>query len=146
VSTGKDSKTMPITAEYADGYERTFGTPTRERGTFIYDKRLGKCVPIEEYTPDEPDLARNAPIMVDRFMEGASTQDGVDIGSRRKRKDYMRATGSADASDTSPAYFAKIRAEKEAAVTRKTHETVAEIARTDTRHLRKAVDEMRRKR
>lgn len=35
----------------------------------------------------------------DSYMDGVRTADGVDIGSRRKRRDYMRAAGVADASD-----------------------------------------------
>lgn len=37
--------------------------------------------------------------MVDRFMEGDRAPDGTDIGSRAKRRDYMKAHGVADASD-----------------------------------------------
>lgn len=37
--------------------------------------------------------------MVDRFMEGERAPDGTDIGSRTKRRDYMRANGLADAGD-----------------------------------------------
>lgn len=39
------------------------------------------------------------PLYTDRFMEGHHTVDGVDIGSRAKRRDYMRANGLADYSD-----------------------------------------------
>lgn len=38
-------------------------------------------------------------LMVDRHMEGERAPDGTDIGSRTKRRDYMRANGLADASD-----------------------------------------------
>lgn len=37
--------------------------------------------------------------MVDRYMEGEHAPDGTDIGSRAKRRDYMRANGLADAGD-----------------------------------------------
>lgn len=41
----------------------------------------------------------NTLIQCDRFMEGDRAPDGADIGSRNKRKDWMKATGSADYSD-----------------------------------------------
>ena len=37
-----------------------------------------------------PRTALNAPIMVDRFYEGARATDGTDIGSRQKHREYMR--------------------------------------------------------
>lgn len=39
------------------------------------------------------------PLFTDRHMEGDRATDGTDIGSRAKRRDYMRANGLADASD-----------------------------------------------
>jgi hypothetical protein len=38
-------------------------------------------------------------IQCDRFMDGDRAPDGTDIGSRQKRRDWMKATGSADYSD-----------------------------------------------
>ena len=35
----------------------------------------------------------------DGYMDGVQAPDGSDIGSRRKRRDWMRTTGSADLSD-----------------------------------------------
>ena len=37
--------------------------------------------------------------MVDLFMEGDRSPDGVDIGSRKKRKDWMRAADVVDHGD-----------------------------------------------
>lgn len=98
---------MPVTPEYEEGYERTFGERKPQRGTFIYDKRLGRCVPIEEYRPEETAEARYAPIMVDRFYEGATTQTmnernemvTVDIGTRKRHREYLRENGLATADD-----------------------------------------------
>lgn len=45
------------------------------------------------------DERSGALFMVDRYMEGERAPDGTDIGSRTKRRDYMRANGLADASD-----------------------------------------------
>lgn len=85
--------------------------------------------------------AINAPILVDRFMEGASTQDGVDIGSRAKRREYLKATGSADASDFSRSYFERARGARDRQASESTRKTVAEVAKLDTRHLRKYIEE-----
>lgn len=72
--------------------------------------------PVEVTPGAEPEgfnLAEGRqPLFTDRFMEGHTTVDGVDIGSRRKRADYMRARGLADASDFSTAYYEKKKAER----------------------------------
>lgn len=39
------------------------------------------------------------PLFTDRYMEGAHAVDGTDIGSRRKRAEYMKANQLADAND-----------------------------------------------
>lgn len=39
------------------------------------------------------------PVVTDRYMEGVRALDGVDIGSRRKRRDYMRARDLVDFDD-----------------------------------------------
>ncbi len=85
--------------------------------------------------------AINAPILVDRFMEGAQTADGVDIGSRLKRREYMKATGSADASDFSRGYFEKVRSARDNSVKESTRKTVAEVSKMDVRHLPKFIEE-----
>lgn len=71
-----------------------------------------------EVTPDfqaTPERSGNA-FMVDRFMEGAVTTDGVDIGSRSRRREYMKAHGVTDSSDYS-GHLAKA-AERRAAIFR----------------------------
>jgi hypothetical protein len=54
-----------------------------------------------EVTPDYQAQAERSGsnLMVDRWLEGSRTTDGVDIGSRRKLNDYMKAAGVAHASD-----------------------------------------------
>ena len=52
-----------------------------------------------EVSPDFQAYAERVPLATDRFMDGDMAPDGTDIGSRQKRRDWMRATGSADASD-----------------------------------------------
>jgi hypothetical protein len=115
--------------------------------TFRYDcpKCGGKdckgSVDVSIAPPLESENAISAPIMVDRFMEGAVATDGTDIGSRRKRKDYMRATGAADRSDYGPGYGERVRAARERAVSESTKQTLAEVSRLDPRHLRKYMEE-----
>lgn len=44
--------------------------------------------------------APRQPLRVDvSYMDGMRATDGADISSKRKRREYMRATGAADASD-----------------------------------------------
>lgn len=58
---------------------------------------LPSGVPVgEDY---QPPGAERAPLFTDRFMEGQRAQDGTDIGSKAKRRQYMQAMGVADASD-----------------------------------------------
>ena len=88
MSTGADNKSMPNTAEFEAGYERTFGNRSPQRGKWVWDPSARVLVPIGEYVP--PPRALDAPIMVDRFYEGALATDGTDIGSRQKHREYMR--------------------------------------------------------
>lgn len=108
---GEGVVSQAATDEYREAHQRIFGDKPVQRGRFIYDARLGKCVPADEYEP--PSEARAAPIMVDRFMEGQRATDGTDIGSRQKRKAYMTAHGVADYDDFKNVR-AKAQAEKEA--------------------------------
>ena len=56
-------------------------------------------MPLEVGEDWAPPDAERMPLYTDRFMEGQTAQDGTDIGSRRKRADYMKANNLADASD-----------------------------------------------
>lgn len=98
---GEQIVSQAQTKEYDDNYERIFGVKKPTRGKFVYDKKLGKCVPIEEYVPEQEEgsYAIHAGIMVDRYMEGVAATDGTDIGSRRKRREYMKVNNLADADD-----------------------------------------------
>lgn len=60
----------------------------------------------------EPELAANAPILAGRFYENTAATDGTDIGSRRKHRDYMKAKGWTTSSDYGPAYYEKLRADR----------------------------------
>lgn len=162
MSTGADAKTMPVTTAYEDGHERIFGPSapvaqrtarrtyvsrcsacdgvTFEPGALLFDCRGcgGKsCYGLVD-TSIAPALreeheARSAPIMVDRFMEGAVSTEGVDIGSRQKRRDYMRATGATDSSDYGKDWGDRVKGTKEREMQKLTRETVAQVAYTDPR-------------
>lgn len=111
MSTGADPKTMAITPEYADGFERTFGNRKPQRGRWVMDPATAKLVPADQYHP--PEKACHAPIVTDRHYEGVRATDGADIGSRRKRKEYMRRNGLVDGDDVGPKYQARVRAERQ---------------------------------
>src|SRR5689334_8280259 len=94
---GKPITTEAVTKEYEDGHARTFGTPTgRKGGRWVFDEKAGKMVPFEDYRrPGEARLE----ISTDRHYENTATVDGTDIGSRRKREEYMRVHGVTDPRD-----------------------------------------------
>lgn len=132
MSTGADPKSMPGTAEFRDGYERTFGDRKPQRGRWVYDQRQQKLVPAHEYIA--PEIALTAPVMVDRFYENTVAIDGkTDIGSRKKYREYLKRTGFAHSSDFSPEFCEKQRKAKDAESSKRTRETVARIAYTDPR-------------
>jgi hypothetical protein len=89
------------TPEFTDGYARTFGDRGVLRGKWVFDKAQQKLVPADEYQP--PARALDAPIMMDRFYEGTTYDLGggqvADIGSRRKRKAFMKELGFVDHDD-----------------------------------------------
>lgn|GEM_PF-959026 len=91
MSTGADNKTQAITPEYAEGYERIFGDRKPSRGRWVYDEAQQKLVRAEDYRA--PEVALNAPILSGRFYEGSVAQDGTDIGSRAKHREYMHSNG-----------------------------------------------------
>ena len=95
---GEDIVSQANTEEFERGYERTFGADRKpQRGRYVWDEAQGRLVNADEYTP--PPSALSAPVMVDRFMEGVCTTEGIDIGSRRKRREYMKTNNLADADD-----------------------------------------------
>jgi hypothetical protein len=100
------------TQAFDEGYDRTFGEPSKERGRFVWDEAQGRLVRAEDY--HAPERALDAPIMMDRFYENTCATDGVDIGSRRKHRQYMRERGLTTVDDYKET-FAKKAAEREAA-------------------------------
>jgi hypothetical protein len=69
------------------------------RRRYVYRPNAQGEVDAVEVTPDYQCHEERAPLFTDRFMEGHATVDGVDIGSRTKRREYMSSRGLADASD-----------------------------------------------
>lgn len=69
------------------------------RRRYVYRQNEQGEVEALEVTPDYQRHEERVPLVTDRFMEGHATADGVDIGSRTKRREYMRSRGLADADD-----------------------------------------------
>lgn len=140
---GEAVVSQAATPEYRDNHSRIFGERKPQRGKWIWDEVQQKLVPADEYHP--PRAAKYAPVMVDRFMEGSVATDGTDIGSRAKRREYMRREGATDASDYKPGWGERVRSSKEAEARAATQKAVAELAKVDTRNLRNAVEALRKR-
>lgn len=103
---GEQIVSQANTEQFRDGYERTFGERKPQRGRWIYDSEQGRCVPADEYRA--PAAKCGTGIMADRVHEGTFYDDGervVDIGSRQKRRAFMRERGVQDATDCSKAWL-----------------------------------------
>lgn len=108
------------TPEFDEGYETAFGPSSDEIRTpkrTVYVYRGGRMVERggEDDTGayDSSDEAR-LHIVSDLYMDGTRTADtGEDIGSRRKRREYMERNGLSDMSDWK-GYWAKKAKEREA--------------------------------
>ncbi|HAM41748.1 MAG TPA: hypothetical protein DCP69_10560 [Candidatus Omnitrophica bacterium] len=97
---GQAIQTQPQTKEFDEGYERTFGKDRSPiRGRFVQRPETGELIPASEYVRPASTRALDAPIMAGRFYENVCTVDGVDIGSRKKRREYMRSNNLADTDD-----------------------------------------------
>lgn len=93
--------------------------------------------PVEVTPGAEPEgfnaSAERMPVFTDRYLEGDRAPDGTDIGSRAKRRDWMRQAGVADASDYRQ-YWERARQQREAwrsgqaPVSREMETTVGRIA------------------
>ena len=85
------------------------------RRRFIYRKNeeTGEVESIE-VSPDFQTVEARTPNYTDSFMDGARATDGTDIGSRAKRRAYMKANNLADSSDYRETW-ARAAKEREAA-------------------------------
>lgn len=108
------------------------------RATYYYRPKHPKADAhgfVDSRDLDEvPQVPQHVPIVTDLYMDGHVAVDGTDIGSRRKRQEYMRETGSLDASDFSRGYFQKEKQQRERAEESATKQSVIE----SWRRLRKA--------
>jgi len=69
--------------------------------------------------------AVDAPILTGRFYENTKTTEGVDIGSRRKHRVYMRDRGLAPTSDFSPQFYESQKKAEQLADKKDRRETIA---------------------
>ncbi len=128
--TGEGIVSQASTDELREAHERIWGDKPVQRGRWVWDPEAQKLVRAEDYCP--PSMARDAPIIADRIHEGTHFDDGervVDIGSRRKRREFMRRTGVEDAADASPQWFEGKRKEKDRQVDRSTDAAFESAAR-----------------
>lgn len=93
MSTGKDNKTMPLTPEYADGYERVFGKREPVRGRWIQHPVTGELIPESQYVRPRIDEAVNHVVIDRHYWNTASHLDGRDISTRKRHREYMKEKG-----------------------------------------------------
>lgn len=117
-----DPRTMPVTREYAEGHERTFGNTEKKPGRYVWDPVAKALVPVAEYEPNR-DAAKSR-LFTDRYMEKDRATDGTDISNRRRRKEYMKMRGLADASDYKPDYSERVRARQDREETKSIRDSV----------------------
>jgi len=120
---GEGIVSQASTDEFREGYERTFGDKKPTRGRWVWDEKAQQLVPAEDYVPEA--RALDAPIMVDRFYENTSTIEGVDIGSRKKHRQYMKDRGLAPADDFSSSWYNRVRERQKTETNKGRREAVA---------------------
>ncbi len=104
---GQAIQTAAPSAEYDEGFERIFGKDRKpQRGRFVWSNEAQAMV---EVGSDWTDAETRAGLSEEEVYGKLQTADGVDISSRRKRRDYMRAQGVTDSSDFSPGWFERKR-------------------------------------
>jgi hypothetical protein len=127
---GEGIVSQASTDEFRDSYARTFGDRPVVRGRWVYDVRRKGLVPADEYVP--PSRALDAPIIADRIHEGTKFHDGErvrDLGSRAKRRAFLRETGLAEASDYSASYRGAATQQRERAADHRIDRCADEAAR-----------------
>lgn len=104
---GQPIKTGAQTREYDEGHERIFGkdrTPTR--GRFVYSEEHHGMIQVG--SDWEPTDRAGAPRKSEAEIYGNDVaQDGSDISSKKRRRDYMKREGVADTSDFTGGYWEK---------------------------------------
>ena len=97
---------------FLENRSRIYGDRPVQCGRWVWDEATQKAVPAGEVTSRAD--AKNAPIIADRLHEGViSPVDGSSIGSRRRRRDHMKAYDLVDSSDVPPRYIAEKAKERE---------------------------------
>jgi len=97
---GRSAQRYEVTDGFRAQHEAVFGESKPQRGRWIWDRERRALVPASEYrAPEAADTFGRVAVVTDLYMDGTRATDGTDIGSRRKRRDYMRQNGLADASD-----------------------------------------------
>src|SRR5688500_10932626 len=103
-----------VTEAFRQHHESVFGDVKPARGKWVWDRERRELVPAHEYVAPESGPGRTM-VVSDLYMDGARATDGTDIGSRRKRREYMRENGLADADDYKQSWQ-KASAERAAAL------------------------------
>ncbi|HYF00699.1 MAG TPA: hypothetical protein VEJ18_17390 [Planctomycetota bacterium] len=84
-------------------------------------------VDVRDLGDDFEETPGRVPVVTDRHYEGIRATDGTDIGSRKKRRAWMKRHGYADTSDYSDSWREKRARSAELAETKALRETVARI-------------------
>ena len=127
---GEPIQSQAQTRAFDEGWDRMEHADDGQRGRFIWDAAVGRLVRAEDYRA--PVRALDAPIIADRIYEGATYDDGDrvrDVGSRRKRREFLRETGLVDARDVSPQWREQQVKVREREDGKKLHETMEKAKR-----------------
>jgi hypothetical protein len=114
----KSFKVGGASTAYDDNYERTFAQREANKGKrWVYrtNPETGECEAIEVGADYQPEGRGAGAPATDLYMDGTRATDGTDIGSRMKRREYMRTHGLADADDFKNTW-AKAAREREASM------------------------------
>lgn len=118
------------TREWDEGYDRALPGAKPQRGRWVWDAVAGRLVSADEYRA--PPVKCGTGILADRIHEGTTFHDGDkirDLGSRAKRRQFMRETGMAEASDYSRNYREAKAKERERAIERRIDASAEAAAR-----------------
>lgn len=120
---GKQVITHAQNAEYDEGFERIFGKDRKpQRGRFVWDEESKSMVEVGGEWTDAP---RRAETGTEELTYGnATASDGTLINTRKRHREYLKATGLAMAGDFSPAYQEKQARSRELAEDKSRRETV----------------------
>ncbi len=118
---GQPITTQAQTAEFDEGFTRIFGNVKPKRGRTVYTSG-GEPLPepIEVGDDWSADAGRAQTTTEELVYGGVKTPgDGIDISSRKKHREYLKANGLAMASDYSPGFREREAARKDREETKK---------------------------